>query len=365
MHGRPRLFPPFPSGLQGRRSELAVLAGLFKPGEPSKIALVGAGGSGKSLLACALGYRVRRRFPGGLHWFRAGPWDAGTLIEMFAIRFGTPRDRKRRLPALRQFLRAQGPTLIVLDNHENDRAVARILNELRDVPTSWLLTARRCLLGGVEVFPVVAPHSTGGTGSFPRVRLLTRLLRHSPLALDIADGLVRSEATTVQALRAWLLERGVDRIRVVAHEDDVPEVSLLVDWAWGRLNPAQRRILAVLAHSGGDHVDARSLSALARLPSGRLGDRALARLREWRLVQSPLPGRYALHAVVRCAVVGRTSFSQERFLRHYLALLENAPQRLDLEQTHLYAAMDYAHALSRLDSILRIDRLLAALGQAL
>jgi hypothetical protein len=341
---------------------LAVLAGLFKPGEPSKIALVGAGGSGKSLLACALGYRVRRRFPGGLHWFRAGPWDAGTLMEMFAIRFGTPRDRKRRLPALRQFLRSQGPALIVLDNHENDRAVARILNELRDVPTSWLLTARRCLLGGVDVFPVVAPHSTGGTGSFPRVRLLTRLLRHSPLALDIADGLVRSEATTVQALRAWLLERGVDRIRVVAHEDDVPEVSLLVDWAWRRLNPAQRRILAVLAHTGGDHVDARSLSGLARLPSGRQGDRVLARLREWRLVQSPLPGRYALHAVVRCAVVGRTSFSQERFLRHYLTLLENAPWRLDLEQTHLYAAMDYAHAISRLDSILRIDRLLAALG---
>jgi hypothetical protein len=341
---------------------LAALAGLFKPREPSKIALVGAGGSGKSLLACALGYRVRRRFPGGLHWFRAGPWDAGTLIEMFAIRFGTSRDRRTRLPALRQFLRSQGPALIVLDNHENDRAVATILNELRNVPTSWLLTARRCLLAGVNVFPVVAPHSTGGTGSFPRVRLLTRLLRHNPLALDIADGLVRSEATTVRALRAWLLERGVDRIRAVAHEDDVPEVSLLVDWAWGRLNLAQRRILAVLAHTGGDHVDTHSLLSLARLPTGRKGERALARLQDWRLVQSPLPGRYALHAVVRCAVVGRTRFSQERFLRHYLTLLENAPHRLDLEQTHLYAAMDYAHAVSRLDSILRIDRLLAALG---
>ena len=362
MRGRPHLFPPFPSGLQGRRSELAALAGLFKPGEPSKIALVGAGGSGKSFLACALAYRVRQRFPGGLHWFRAGPWDAGTLIEMFAIRFGTSRDRRSRLPRLRQFLRSQGPALIVLDNLENDRAVATILNELRNAPTSWLLTARRCLLAGVDVFPVVAPHSTGGTGSFPRVRLLTRLLRHSPLALDIADGLVRSEATTVQALRAWLLDRGVDCIRVVAHEDDVPEVSLLVDWAWGRLNLAQRRILAVLAHTDGDHIDARSLLALARVPPGRQGDRALARLQDWRLVQSPLPGRYALHAVVRCAVAGRTRFSQERFLRHYLTLLENAPERLDLEQTHLYAAMDYAHTVARLDSILRIDRLLAALS---
>jgi hypothetical protein len=327
-----------------------------------RIALVGAGGSGKSVLACALGHRVRRRFPGGLHWFRAGPWDAGTLTEMLAIRFGTPRDRRWRFPAIRRFLSSQGPALIVLDNHENDGAVATILNELRDVPVSWLLTARRCLLGGVYVFPVVAPHSTGGAGSFPRVRLLTKLLRHSPLALDIADGLVRSGATTVLSLRAWLHERGVDRIRVVAHEDDVPEVSLLVDWAWDRLDLTQRRILAVLAHTGGDHVDARSLAALARLPRGRAGARGLERLLEWRLVQSPLAGRYALHAVVRYAVVGRTRFSQERFLRHYLALLEDAPGRLDLEQTHLYAAMDYAHAQSRLASILRIDRLLARLG---
>jgi hypothetical protein len=281
---------------------------------------------------------------------------------MLAIRFGTLRDRRRRYAEIRRFLASQGPALVVLDNHENDGAVATILNELQDVPVSWLLTARRCLLGGVYVFPVVAPQSMGGTGSFPRVRLLTKLLRHSPLALDMADGLVRSEATTVRALRAWLLERGVDRIRVVAHEDDVPEVSLLVDWAWGRLDVTQRRILAVLAHTGGDHVDSGSLSALARVPPRQGVERALARLREWRLVQSPLPERYALHAVVRYAVVGRTRFSQERFLRHYLTLLEDAPERLDLEQTHLYAAMDYAHTESRLDTILRIDHLLARLG---
>ena len=36
--------------------------------------------------------------------------------------------------------------------------------------------------------------------------------------------------------------------------------------------------------------------------------------------------------------------------------------RLDLEQTHLFAAMDFANASSDLDGALRIERLLSKLG---
>jgi hypothetical protein len=48
--------------------------------------------------------------------------------------------------------------------------------------------------------------------------------------------------------------------------------------------------------------------------------------------------------------------------KYYLDLLERQPHRLDLEQTHLYAAMDFAHDESRLDWMLRIDRLLERLA---
>jgi hypothetical protein len=353
------LFPPFPPSLKGRRAELAALASILERGESSRVALVGAGGSGKSVLACALGHRVRRRYPGGLYWFRSGPWDVATLTEMLSLRFGTSRERGERCAALRAFLSSRGPSLIVLDNHENDQAIATLLNDLHGAPVTWVITARRCLLSGVFVFPVVSP--MGETGGFGRVRGLARILRNSPLALDIADGLVASGAT-VGELRARLLECDIERIRVVAHEDDLPEVSLLVDWAWDRLEPAGRRALAVLAHSGGDHVDRASLRSLARMGPEREADRALARLRAWRLVQCPLAERYAVHAVVRYALQGRTRVPQARFLRHYLALLERSPDRLDLEQTHLYAAMDCAHAASNLPWILRIDRLLSKLA---
>ncbi|HLK38454.1 MAG TPA: hypothetical protein VKU41_16940 [Polyangiaceae bacterium] len=356
------LFPPFPTGLKGRRTELAVLGRLLSSASSSRVALVGPGGSGKSVLACALGHRVGSRYPGGRHWFRSGPWDVATLGEMLAVRFGTSRARGRRFASLRAFFRARGPTLVVLDNHENDRAVASLLDAMKDAPVDWVITARRCLLAGVYVFPVVAPLATTGVGPFRRVVALTRLLRHNPLALDIADGLVRSAAVTVRALQRWLVDEGVDRVRVVAHEDDLPEVALLVGWAWRRLGVDERRILAVLAHSGGDHVDASSLGVLARVPAPSLR-RALSRLRAWRLVQCPFTDRYALHAVVRHALVGRTRFSPRRLLRHYLSMLEGAPERLDLEQTHLYAAMDHAHATSDLGAMLRIDALLARLQQ--
>ena len=52
------LFPPKPRGLKGRATELAVLARTLQEAEPARLALVGAGGSGKSMLAAALAYRI-------------------------------------------------------------------------------------------------------------------------------------------------------------------------------------------------------------------------------------------------------------------------------------------------------------------
>jgi hypothetical protein len=229
---------------------------------------------------------------------------------------------------------------------------------------TWVLTARRCLLGGVSVFPVIPPLVTAARSPFPRVAALTALLRWNPLALDVSDALVGSRAVSARALGRWLVAHGIGRVTVIEHEDDLPEVRLLCDWVWARLGPAARRMLAVLAHLPGDHVDVETLAALARADVGRGGrDRPdLAQLRRWRLVQQPLPGRLALHATVRHAIARRTRFDQRRAVLYMLRLLERAPERLDLEQTHLFAAMDYAHATSDLGLALRLDRLLERLG---
>jgi hypothetical protein len=351
------LFPPRPHGMKGRARELSTLVNMVSAAAPTRLALVGPGGSGKSMLAAALGHGLSRRFA-GVHWFRTGAWDFRTIAEMLALRFGTSRDRHRLLPALRRWL-SQAEHLIVLDNHEDDRAMARLLDELARTRASFILTARRCLLSGVLVYPVTAPLVTSGKNAFPRVAPLTRLLRWSPLALDVANAVVESGAATVPELRAYLERGGVANVTVMEHEDDLPEVALLIAWAWQHLPPASRRALSVLAYVEGDHVDRESLVALARL--GADPSAPLASLTGWHLVQEPFRGRFTLHAVVRHAVRKRTTFSARRLFEHYVALLEEHPERIDLEQTHLFAAMDFANREGDLSAMLRVERLLQRL----
>lgn len=345
---------PSPIRLKGRRTELATLAAAITTGRVLRLALVGGGGSGKSVIAAALAHQLRRRYPGGAAWLRVGGWDHRTLLQMLALQLSVPRDPL--VDSVRRGLAARGPMLVVLDNHENDKAMARFLDALDGVPVTWLLTARRCLLSGVSIFPVIAPLVQARRNAFPAVAALTSPLRWNPLALDIADALVGAGACTVDELGAWLAAEGISRVRVMAHEDDVVEVQLVVEWAWRRLPRAAQRMLIVLAHCLGDHMDARALATLAE--AGRAGATALACLRRWRLVQEPLPDRFALHAVVRYALSGKGTVPEGRYFDYYVRLLERRPDRFSIEQSHVFAAMDYAQAASSMGKILRIEALI-------
>jgi hypothetical protein len=145
-------------------------------------------------------------------------------------------------------------------------------------------------------------------------------------------------------------------VRVIEHEDDLPEVAILLDWAWKRLSPASKKLLGVLSQVEGDHMDLSSVAALAGVRSGF--ERALAPLTRWHLVQEPLRARYAVHAVVRHAVARRTKLDPARVFEHYVSLLERQPERLMWEQTHLFSALDQAQRSCNMTAILRVDRLM-------
>ena len=95
----------------------------------------------------------------------------------------------------------------------------------------------------------------------------------------------------------------------------------------------------------------------------RLGP-ALGQLERWHLVQQPLRERYALHAVVRYAVARRTRPAAERVYEHYVTLLERHPERLELEQSHLFAAMEHAYRKSDMNALLRVNALAEKLERA-
>lgn len=346
--------------MKGRAAELRTLERTILRTRPTRLALVGPGGSGKSMLAAELGSRLRAAFGGRIDWFRTASWGFYTLSEMFALRFRTGLG-EGRVERLRKFL-AHGPQrLIVLDNHEDDRAMERLFEAFAGANATFVITARRCLLSGVLIYPVVAPLVTSGQSAFPRVAALTRLLRWNPLALDIADSIVGSRAASVKTLGAFLQDAGVTRVRALEHEDDLPEIALLIRWAWPRLGAEARRVLAVLAHVEGDHVDFVSLATLARVARLRP---ALGELERWHLVQQPLRERYTLHAVVRHAVARRTKAAHARVFEHYVTLLEQNPQRLELEQSHLFAAMEHAYRNSDMNALLRVNALATRLERA-
>ena len=118
-------------------------------------------------------------------------------------------------------------------------------------------------------------------------------------------------------------------------------------------------MLGVLAWVEGDHVD---LASLAKLASARKSE--IGPLKTWHLVQESMPGRFALHAVVKYAVQKRTQPNPQRRFAHYIDLLERHPDRLDAEQTHLFAAMDHAHRTSNMGGMLRVERLTSRLEEA-
>ncbi len=328
-----------------------MLARLVRASHPTVIALIGAGGSGKTTLAAALGHRLRPHFGGRIAWLRVGAWDVSTVAKMMAMELGLPSFDA--LSALRRGLVAAGPSLVVLDNHESDRTTATVLDALRTAPVTWIVTARRCLLGGVTPFPVVAPLVARREHPFPAIASLTRLLRWHAVALDIADALVASGQIDASALGARLEARGVGRIEPVEHEDDVPEVRGVVHEAFVRLGKGARRLLGVLAAMGGDHMGVDWLVRLARVRTAG----PLEELRAFRLVQEPLRGRLTLHATVRHALTKLAPVDTDDLALRMIALLEADPGRLRDEQTHLYALMDWAQERSELHYILRIQDL--------
>jgi len=94
-------FPPFPPSFRGRSRELKLLASLVRGQHPTVIALIGAGGSGKTTLAAALAHRLRRFFEGGVWWLRIGAWDRTTVAKLMTSQLGAfgsapPMRRLRR-----------------------------------------------------------------------------------------------------------------------------------------------------------------------------------------------------------------------------------------------------------------------------
>ena len=182
------------------------------------------------------------------------------------------------------------------------------------------------------------------------------MLRWNPLALDIADAIVASRAASAAALARDPRRRGhAPRTRHRPRGRSARgRAARRVGWRRlprGEPPHAQR----CSRTSSGDHVDVESLARLARRPVRAglaplvaLAPRAGADARSLRAPRRRAARRADAHALRSGALLRRTTSRCS----------SASPARLQWEQTHLFAAMDWAYRAADRSRILRVEALL-------
>ncbi|WP_280665364.1 MULTISPECIES: AfsR/SARP family transcriptional regulator [unclassified Kitasatospora] len=323
----PSQLPPGATDFTGRASSAAALcAALTETGRQALavVTLSGMGGVGKSTLALHVAHRVRADFPGGqlyaaLHGCDGVPADPGDVLAGFLTALGHSPDS---LPsgvegrsALFRSLTADRRLLVVLDDARDAAQVGPLLPGSADCAV--LVTSRPRLVGlpvafhtTLDVFdPVDALDLLGrviGPDRMAAEREAALNLVGScgflPLAVRIAAARLSSRPSwTVQTLMARLADeqRRIDELRIGGLA-----VDAVFELSYQQLGPAQGRAFRMLAVFDGPDLGLSAAAAALAVEETEAED-LLEALVDIALLESPAPGRYRYHDLLRSFARGR------------------------------------------------------------
>ncbi|MFD5825359.1 BTAD domain-containing putative transcriptional regulator [Lentzea sp. NPDC060358] len=329
-----RQLPPDVAGFTGRARELGLVRARLRGDGVAVCVISGPAGSGRSALAVRAAHESASGFPDGLLRADLSDGASGRVLSRFLRALGErPGDeeavRYRSATASRRLL-------VVLTNVATAAQVRRLL------PTgpgsAVLITSRRPLaslsgaahvrLGGLPVEEAVR---LLGTDSAELVRWCGGL----PLALRLAGALLAHDPRwTAPRLAARLAEQ----TRRAGPEQGDVAVRAAFEVSCSALGPAAARVLRLLGLVDGPDFAVAAVRALTDVPD--VGD-LLAELVAARLVEEPVPGRFALHDLLRVLARERCrrsespderSMALERLHKHYLEALAGHQGDLWLEQ---------------------------------
>jgi DNA-binding SARP family transcriptional activator/Tfp pilus assembly protein PilF len=347
----------------GRTAELSLLDGLLDPARrPSAVILTGPAGIGKTSLAVHWAHRVAAHFPDGQLYVNLRGFDpAGVpvdpadalrrFLDAIAVPSGQTPTGLDALAALYRSRLAGRRILVLLDNAVDAAQVRPLLPGGRGCLA--VVTSRNHLAGLVaaEGARTVAlpPLATAEASDLLARRIGTDRAAAEPEAVaQIADrcaGLplalaivaARAAIGVGQPLRAYADElAGGRRLDALAVGDTRSDLREVFSWSTKALSRPAARLFRLLGlHPGPDFTAAAAASLAGWTPAD--ARTALAELVSASLVTAPVPGRFALHDLVR-AYAGELVQRQDsalrrrtatgRMLAHYLHTAYAADEQL-------------------------------------
>ena len=366
----PRQLPAAVAQFAGRTAELAVLDQWLERLPEDRVrgavvisAIGGMAGVGKTALALRWAHRAAGKFPDGQLYVNLRGYDpsgqpvrAAEVIRRFLEDLGVEPERIPAGPdgqaGLYRSLLAGRRILIVADNA---RDAAQVRPLLPGAPGCLVLVTTRSPLAGlaaadgasvltldvpteIEAVELLSARLGGGrVAAEPEaVADLVRLCGRLPLALAVVAARAAASGWPLGGLAAELADAR-ERLGALSLNDAAADVQAVFSWSYSQLSAEAARVFRLLSNHPGPDISTPAAASLAGLspPRARAALRELAGVS---LITERVPGRYALHDLLRdyAADQARTAETSaegraavHRMLDHYLHSATAAARALD------------------------------------
>jgi tetratricopeptide (TPR) repeat protein/transcriptional regulator with XRE-family HTH domain len=366
----PRQLPAAPAGFTGRAAELQALTGILDAASMDALGTVvisaigGTAGVGKTALALHWAHQVAGRFGDGQLYVNLRGYDPsgtpvapGAAVGGFLDALGVPPERfpagAEAQAGLYRSLLADRKMLIVLDNARDEQQVRPLLPAS---PAGLVLVTSRSQLSGLAaadgarllsldvltrpeaVQLLTARLGVRRAGTEPdAVSEIAELCACLPLALAVAAARAGARPGFPLGALAAELRDAPGRLDALDAGDPAASVRAVFSWSTRQLSDQAARMFRLLGlHPGPDISAAAAASLAATSVTG--ARRLLGELTRAHLIAEHVPGRYALHDLLRAyaAEQARQADSDAdrreaigRVLDHYLHTAARAARLLN------------------------------------
>ncbi|MEV0186424.1 BTAD domain-containing putative transcriptional regulator [Streptomyces sp. NPDC050625] len=314
----------------GRAAQLAQVDLMLDGGDglPAHVGvavITGMAGVGKSTFAVHWAHRVAPHFPDGQLYINLRGFDpAGlpvspdralrTVLESFGSEpISLPQDADALAACYRtQFAGRQ--VLLLLDNARDAQQVRPLIpanpgcmviitsrNRLSSlIATDGARPLHLDVLTLAEARDFLA-RRLGISRAAAEPAALDEIIEHCarlPLALSIAAARALARSAFPLATLAHELANGQSRLNTLSDCDSATDVRAVFSWSYHALTPAAARLFRLIALHPGPDTSLAAAASLAGLTVPHT-QQLLSELTEAHLVDEPVPGRYALHDLLR------------------------------------------------------------------